>query len=151
MSKVSSNQEILEFAIAKEAEAHHFYMALAGRVDNRGMGKVLEDLAEEELEHKRKLELEIMKLGKTVPTELQAGRASKDYILADDAVVLDMDYKDVLLLAMEKEDAAFRIYVNLVGTIGDEQSREVLLALAQEEVGHKLRFEAEYNALLKEA
>ena len=151
MSKVGSNQEILEFAIAKEAEAHHFYMALAGRVDNRGMGKVLEDLAEEELEHKRKLELEIMKLGKTVPTELQAGRASKDYILADDAVVLDMDYKDVLLLAMEKEDAAFRIYVNLVGTIGDEQSREVLLALAQEEVGHKLRFEAEYNALLKEA
>ena len=151
MSKVSSNEEILEFAIAKEAEAHHFYMALAGRVDNRGMGKVLEDLAEEELEHKRKLELEIMKLGKTVPTELQAGRPSKDYILADDAVVLDMDYKDVLLLAMEKEDAAFRIYVNLVGTIGDEQSREVLLALAQEEVRHKLRFEAEYDAMLKEA
>ena len=151
MSKVNSNQEILEFAIAKEAEAHHFYLALAGRVDNRGMGKVLEELAEEELEHKRKLELEMMKLGKTASTELRAGRPSGDYILADDEVVLDMDYKDVLLLAMEKEDAAFRIYVNLVGTIGDEQSREVLLALAQEEVRHKLRFEAEYDAMLKEA
>jgi rubrerythrin len=151
MSKVNSNLEILEFAIAREAEAHHFYLALAGRVDNRGMGKVLEELAEEELEHKRKLELEIMKLGKTVSTEVQPGRPSGDYILADDAVVLDMDYKDVLLLAMEKEDAAFRIYVNLVGTIGDEQSREVLLALAQEEVRHKLRFEAEYDAMLKEA
>ncbi len=151
MSKVSSNLEILEFAIAKEAEAHHFYMALAGRVDNRGMGKVLEDLAEEELEHKRKLELEIMKLGKTVPTELQGGRPSKDYILADEGAVIDMDYKDVLLLAMEKEEAAFRIYVNLIGTIEDEQSQEVLMALAQEEVRHKLRFEAEYDAMLKEA
>jgi len=151
MSKVNSNEEILEFAIAREVEAYHFYLALAGRVDNRGMGKVLEELAEEELEHKRKLELEIMKLGKTVSTEVQPGRSSGDYILADDAVVLDMDYKDVLLLAMEKEDAAFRIYVNLVGTIGDEQSREVLLALAQEEVRHKLRFEAEYDAMLKEA
>ena len=151
MSKVNSNEEILEFAIAREAEAYHFYLALAGRVDNRGMGKVLEELAEEELEHKRKLELEITKLGKTVSTAVQPGRPSTDYILADDAVVLDMDYKDVLLLAMEKEDAAFRIYVNLVGTIGDEQSREVLLALAQEEVRHKLRFEAEYDAMLKEA
>jgi rubrerythrin len=151
MSKVNSNEEILEFAIAREAEAHHFYLALAGRVDNRGMGKVLEELAEEELEHKRKLELEIMKLGKTVSTEVQPGRPSGGYILADDTAVLEMDYKDVLLLAMEKEDAAFRIYVNLVGTIGDEQSREVLLALAQEEVRHKLRFEAEYDAMLKEA
>lgn len=151
MSKANSNQEILEFAIAREVEAYHFYLALAGRVDNRGMEKVLEELAEEELEHKRKLELEIMKLGKTVSTEVQPGRPSTDYILADDTAVLEMDYKDVLLLAMEKEDAAFRIYVNLVGTIGDEQSREVLLALAQEEVRHKLRFEAEYNAMLKEA
>ena len=92
-----------------------------------------------------------VKLGKTASTELRAGRPSGDYILADDEVVLDMDYKDVLLLAMEKEDAAFRIYVNLVGTIGDEQSQEVLLALAQEEVRHKLRFEAEYDAMLKEA
>ena len=151
MSKVSSTMEVLEFAIAKEAEAYHFYMALADRVDNRGMTRVLEEMAEEELEHKRKLELEIMKLGRAVSTENKEGRPAKDYILADKSVVLDMDYKDVLLLAIEKEDSAFRIYVNLVGTIEDEQSQEVLLSLAQEEVGHKLRFQAEYDALLKEA
>ena len=151
MSKVSSTMEILEFAIAKETEAYHFYLALAGRVDNRGMTRVLEEMAKEELEHKRKLELEIMKLGKTVSTKKKKGRPIEDYILADKSVVLDMNYKDVLLLAIEKEDAAFRIYVNLAGTIADEQSQEVLLSLAQEEVGHKLRFQAEYDALLKEA
>ena len=151
MSRVNSNEEILEFAIAREVEAYHFYLALAGRVDNRGTRRVFEELANEELEHKRKLELEIMKLGKTVLTEVQPGRPSNDYILADETAVLDVDYKDMLLLAMEKEDAAFRIYVNMVGTVEDEQSREVLLTIAQEEVRHKLRFEAEYDALLKEA
>lgn len=151
MSKVDSNEEILEFAIAKEVEAHHFYLALAGHVNDPRMRKVFEGLAEEELEHKAKLELEIMKLGKTISTELKPGRSADGYVLIDGAAVLDMDYKDALLLAMEKEDGAFRIYVNLAGTVEDEQSQEVLLGLAQQEVKHKLRFEAEYDALLKKA
>jgi rubrerythrin len=50
---------------------------------------------------------------------------------------------------MEKEEAAFRTYVNLAGSIKDEKSREVLFELAQEEVKHKLRFQTEYDILLK--
>ena len=49
----------------------------------------------------------------------------------------------------EKEEAAFRTYVHLVANVHDEESREVLLALAEEEVKHKLRFETEYNELFK--
>lgn len=150
MSKVDSNQQALEFAIAKEVEAYHFYLALADRVEDPKMRKVFEGLADEEVEHKAKLELEVMKLGRTVATEQTPGRSSDEYILADRALLLDMDYRDMLLLAMEKEDAAFRIYVTLAGSVSDEESREMLLALAQEEVKHKLRFEAEYDALLKQ-
>jgi rubrerythrin len=151
MNKVNSNQRALEFAIAKEVEAHHFYLALADRVEDPKMRKVLENLAEEELEHKAKLDLEVMKLGRTVSTEQRPGRSSDEYILSDRATLIDMDYKDMLLLAIEKEDAAFRIYVNLAGNTQDEESQEILLALAQEEVRHKLRFEAEYDALLKQS
>jgi rubrerythrin len=151
MSKVNSDGEILEFAIAREVEAYHFYLALAERVDNPKIRKVFEDLAGEELEHKAKLELEIMKLGKSVSTEQRPGRSSEGYILSGDASQLDMDYTDMLLLGMEKEDAAFRIYVNLVASVDDEESQELLLALAQEEVKHKLRFESEYEALQKKA
>ncbi|UCC97860.1 MAG: ferritin family protein [Phycisphaerales bacterium] len=151
MSKVNSNEEILEFSIAKEVEAYHFYMALAGRVDDPKIRQVFEDFADEELEHKAKLELEITKLGKTVSTELKPGRSGDGYVLIDGAAVLNMDYRDALLLAIQKEEAAFRIYVNLIGTVEDVQSHEVLLELAQQEVKHKLRFEAEYDALLKEA
>jgi rubrerythrin len=60
-----------------------------------------------------------------------------------------MDYKDILMLGIEKEDAAFRTYVDIIAQVRNEQTREVLLALAQEEVKHKLRFETEYDMLLK--
>lgn len=149
MSKVDSDMEILEFAISKEVEAHHLYLALARHTDNPRIQEVLENLAEEELEHKERLQLEIMKLGRTVTVEHKPPRPDSDYIFSDSQSPLDMDYKDLLLLAMEKEEAAFRIYVKLAANIHEEESQELLLALAEEEVKHKLRFETEYNELFK--
>ncbi|MHC4575061.1 MAG: ferritin family protein [Planctomycetota bacterium] len=151
MATVSPNEDLLEFAIAREVEAYHFYMALAKRVDSEQMRAVFEDLAKEELEHKAKLELEVMKTGRVVPSAERVAIPEHEYIVSDADSLLDMDYKDMLLLGMEKEEAAFRTYVNLVPTVRDEESREVLFALAQEEVKHKLRFETEYNMLLKES
>jgi rubrerythrin len=150
MGNVDSIVEILEYAISREVEAYYFCMALAGRVDTQRMRQVFEDMAAEELEHKAKLELEMIKMGKTLPEQqLPAGRPESDYIMSDSDSLLDMDYTDMLLLGMEKEEAAFRLYVNLIPNAQDEESREVLLALAQEEVRHKLRFETEYDILHK--
>ena len=147
--KVDSEQEILEFAISREVEAYHFYQVLAGRVDSPQIRKVFEDLAEEELEHKAKLELEVTKAGRTLAVELGPARPESDYIISNDPAQLDADYKDMLLLGMEKEEASFRTYVTLLASVHDEGSRETLLALAEEEVKHKLRFETEYDMLLK--
>jgi rubrerythrin len=151
MERVNSDAEILEFAVSKEIEAYHFFLALARRVDRRDIREMLENLAIEELEHKKRLEMEIMKLGRTVTSAPGAVRPDSDYILSDSDMPLDMDDRDVLLLAMEKEEASFRIYVNMVTNVHDEESREMLLVLAEEEVRHKLRFEAEYNELLSGA
>ncbi len=52
-------------------------------------------------------------------------------------------------MSKEKEQASFRTYVNLVATARDEAVRELLLALAEEEVRHKLRFKTEYDLLVK--
>jgi rubrerythrin len=148
MDKLNTDQEILEFAISREVEAYHFFLALAGRVIDPKMRQVFEDLAAEELEHKAKLELEIIKTGTTLPDrQMPPGRPESDYIMSDGDLPLDIDYADMLLLGIEKEDAAFRMFVGLIPNVQDEQSREVLLALAQEEVKHKLRFETEYNML----
>jgi len=149
MVEVGSDDEILEFAIAREIEANRFYLSLAERVADPEMRRIFEDLAGEELEHKEKLELEFIKTGKVLPSSERVTIPEHEYIISDSPSELDMDYKDLLLLGMEKEEASFRTYVGLVGQSQDEQSREVLLALAEEEVKHKLRFETEYDMLLR--
>jgi len=151
MAQDGPDNEVLELAISREVEAYHFYMALSEKVDSPEMRKVFEDFAEEELDHKAKLELEVMKTGQTVPVERELPGPSGNYIISNTDSQLDMDYKDILMLAMEKEEASFRTYVNLIPTVHDEQSREVLLAIAEEEVKHKLRFEIEYDMLLKKS
>ncbi len=149
MAEPQYDDEILQLAIEKEIEAYNFYLALAGRVADQRIRVVFEELAKEELEHKAKLELEVIKTGKMIPVEQNPSRPDKTYIISNDPSPLDMDYKDILLLAMEKEEAAFRTYVHLAGSVHDKKSQEVLLALAQEEVKHKIRFQNEYDILLK--
>jgi rubrerythrin len=149
VEKATPDSEILEFAIARELEAHNFFMALAKRVGSREIAKVFEDLAGEELEHKTKLELEYIKTGRTLSRRQAVVSSDHAYVISRADAALDMDYKDVLLLGIEKEEASFRTYVNLIPNVSDEESREVLLGLAQEEVKHKLRFESEYELLLK--
>lgn len=149
MTREDSYKEILEFAISKETESYHFYMALARHVDTEKMRQAFEELAREELDHKAKLELEIIKTGRSVATRREPAGPDSDYIVSDRQFPLDIDYKDLLLLAMEKEEASFRTYVDLVATAEDEATRELLLALAEEEVRHKLRFRNEYDLLLK--
>ncbi len=147
MAEYESDNEILEFAISREIESFQFYTALAERMEKPETQKIIEELAKEELEHKANLELEIIKTGQTVAT------ASQD-LTADDYHIegefqFDIGMEQLLQMAIEKEKAAFKLYVDLVGKVHDENSRETLLALAQEEVKHKMRFEYVYDVLLK--
>ena len=56
-----------------------------------------------------------------------------------------MKLVDVLAFAMKKEKTAYTLYSNLASIAQDEQLRDTLLKLAQEEANHKLRFELEYD------
>ncbi|MBN2456515.1 MAG: ferritin family protein [Sedimentisphaerales bacterium] len=149
MAEAGPDNEIWELAIHREVEAYDFYMTLAQRIDNPEMQKIFKDLANEELEHKAKLELEILKTGRTLPLEQQFPNSTTYYRSGNIDSQLKMDYKDLLLLAIQKEEASFRTYINLLSNVYDQASRDVLLAIAEEEVKHKLRFEIEYDMLLK--
>ena len=151
VEEVGPDNEILEFAIAREMEAYRFFMALARRAASPQMRKVFEELAQEELEHKEKLELEIMKTGQTVPATSKFNNPEREYVIPENQLQPDMDYKDMLLLGIKKEEESFRIYIDLLQRVQDKESREILLALAEEEVKHKLRFETEYDLSLKKS
>ena len=149
MDKFESVDDILEFAIAGEAAANQFYMELAGKMENPEMAKIFEDFAKEELGHKAKLEA--VKQDKTLePTEEVANLKIADY-LVDVEPQPDMDYRGALVLAMKKEKAAYRLYLDLAAVAEAEELTNIFLYIAQEEAKHKLRFEIEYDeVVLKE-
>ncbi|MBW1792783.1 MAG: rubrerythrin, partial [Deltaproteobacteria bacterium] len=98
-------------------------------------------------EHKAKLELEVIKRGRVVSeAESLVDINIADY-KADAGDYSGMDYAELLVLAIRKEDAAFRLYVALAGMAVDMESQEVLMALAQEEARHKMLFEMEYDEM----
>jgi rubrerythrin len=143
MEHFESAEEVLDFAIERETESQDFYMKLAERMENPKMREVFEKFAAEELGHKMKLEAvkhgeillgqkEIMSLG------------IADYVV-DVEPQPDMDYTEALVLAMKKEKAAYRLYLDLAAVAIDEELTDMFLSLAQEEAKHKLRFEIEYD------
>ena len=148
MDEYGNDAEILELAIAREEDANKFFLIMAARSERPEMRKVFEELAAEELEHKAKLELEMMKSGRVVKAKEQPEIKADDN--PETAIpTLDMDYKHMLLLGIQKEDSSFRLYVDLAARVSSEEAYETLVSLAEEEVKHKMRFEMEYENLLK--
>ena len=148
METFETYEAIVQFGILKERQANRFYLAMAQRVADDRISKLFEELAAEELEHKARLELELMKVGRVVDTAPDTEEIDdSDYIISD-SPQLDMDFRDVLELAVAKEDAAFRLYIDMAAKAKNEESREAILAMAQEEVRHKMRFETERDKLL---
>jgi rubrerythrin len=149
MERFGSVAEILDFAIEREIEANKFYKELAGRMENPAMRDVFEGFAREELGHKAKLEA--IKEGEAaIEEEKVSGLGIADYVV-DVAARPDMSYADVLMLAMRKEKAAYRLYLDLAAVAEGEELTDTFLSLAQEEAKHKLRFEIEYDdVVLKE-
>ena len=149
MADLDSIEEVLEFAIAREIEAYELYMYIAQYVETSVMRKICEDFAAVELEHKARLELELMKAGKVVSGPGKAVLNIADYIEQAGSPI-DMNYKELLVFAIKKEETSVRLYSDLANAVGDEESREVLLALAEQEDQHRLRFEIEYNVVKSE-
>ena len=54
--KFNTIEEVLDFAIANEMEAHDFYVDLAKKMERPEMRRAFEEFANEELGHKVKLE-----------------------------------------------------------------------------------------------
>ena len=63
----------------------------------------------------------------------------------------NMNYQDILIIAMKREENSTKLYKDLAEKVSDEQIKKVLIRLSQEEAAHKLRFEKLYDeVILKE-
>ena len=146
--KLWSMNEVLDFAIAREIEASQFYTDLAAMMGNATMQQAFLDFAQEELGHKAKLEA--VRRGDYALSK--GDREVKGLGLADYLVESEpspeMTYAEALVLAMKKEKAAYRMYMDLAAAVKTEELVEMFRALAAEEAKHKLRFEIEYDEIV---
>jgi rubrerythrin len=144
MATFRSTDEVLEFAIEREEEAARFYRDQAARMQRPEMKQTFEDFAKEEMGHKERL-IGIRKGQVAMPHTERV----QDLKIADYQPKLnptpDMSYGEALVLAMQREKAAFKLYMDLAGMMQGTAVQPIFLALAQEEAKHKLRFEIEYD------
>ena len=151
MEDITTIGEILEFAIAREAEAVNFYMAMAERVNDPSVQEFFENLVSEEMEHKSRLELEMMKEGLVAETVGILPETTGGGVVVNPAQVKEhLTYAEALTIAVQKERRSFRLYVRLSGMVGDDEFREVLICLAEEEARHMAALEEQYNNATKE-
>lgn len=136
--------EILDFAIAREQEAHDFYQKLADQMDREEMNRIFRKFASEELKHK--IKIEALKTGRF---SWPQGQTVQDLRISDQveeiAPETAVDFQKALILALKREQASFKLYTALAETALDEQVRQTFSGLAQEEAKHKLRLEIEYD------
>lgn len=144
MKQVACVEELLDLAIGREQAAADFYSELADTVSKPWIAQELKKFAQEELGHKNKLQE--IKAGKQLAP---ASGKIQDLKIAEvkEQVKIgpDMDYGQVLIVAMKREKAAFKLYSDLAASTDDAKLRETFELLAQEEAKHKLRFEIEYD------
>lgn len=144
--KLDTMDKILEFAIAKEEDAHGFYMDLARRMDKPHIRAIFEEFAQEELGHREKL-LGIRSGRLPMPSPQAVQDLKIGDFLSDVTMSRDTGYQDALILAMKAEKAAFMLYSNLADVAPSPETKNLLLTLAQEEARHKLRLEIEYDTI----
>ena len=144
MNEFKTIDDLLDFAIKEEEDAAAFYLEWSRKMETDWMRKIFEEFASEEARHKAKL-LQIRKGGRMEPSrEKVMDLKLSDYLVDAEKDGVN-DYESALVFAMKKEKAAFRMYSDMAAAVEDDELKRTLLALAQEEAKHKLRFEVEYD------
>ena len=145
MSRFNTIEEILDFAIKQEIKSYSFYLELADFVEQPEMAKVLTDLALEELKHKAKLEA--VRAGQIIMDEEEVNNLGIAESVNDIEPDAKMDYLEMLVVGMKREEQARQLYTNLASISLNQQNKDIFTQLAYEEAGHKLRFEIEYELM----
>ncbi len=144
MKEFDNIDEILAFAIEQEQKAVDFYTGLAREAHSDEMKRVFLEFAGEEIRHKKRLTT-IREQGVfTMPNEKGADLKIADYTV-EVKTGGKLSYEEALVLAMKREKAAFKLYMNLSERAPNKELKEIFESLAMEESRHKLRFEVEYD------
>ena len=140
--KEMSPAEVLDFAMGMEKGLAEFYVLAARRCEDKAVADLLKKLAGFEEKHQQTL-LELYQTLKGAaenrqsyegPSVMEGGFDPIDFMEKNRPLMETT--ADVLSLSMMLESQGFDLYVRLAGYVDDEESRAVLLGIADDEKAH---------------
>jgi len=142
-------KDAIKIAIKEEIKAYNLYMETSEKVSGSGTKKMLEELAEMEKGHRKLLQgiIENQKpdvLGNNIPRE-SPGIAD---FLVDVELAKHSSVQDVMIFAMKAEEKAFNFYTELKAQFSGTELENLFNNLAEEEKGHKIKLENEYDEFI---
>ncbi len=93
------------------------------------------------------LKLEAVKAGKITLDREEVGDLDIDDTLEDVKSHTRMDYPELLVYAIKKENSSHRLYATMASIFSEPELKDIFLKLALEEANHKRRFEIEYDSV----
>ena len=144
-------QQILKTAVLREIDAFTLYSNAAESVAAAPAKLVLQDLAAQEVGHRRRLEALLQGRVFRVLSKTQEKKVVDlkitDY-LVEEPLGSDADLQNVLIVAGKRENSSHDLYRSLAQVAEDEDSQKLFAFLADEEMMHKNRVETLYEELI---
>ena len=141
-----SFEEVIEYAMSKELKAFGLYQKMSEKVKNGSSKAMFAELAKQEKIHYALLENAVKegtqeKLGKKIPKE----SLGITEILVASHLDENATSQQALIFAMKEEEKAVKLYTYLKSVHEGTESEELFARLVNEETGHKVRLEQEYE------
>jgi len=146
-----SFEEVLTYAIEKEKEAAAFYDEISIQEKYSGTKEMFAGFANEERKHKKMLEGILSDKGKIAEYKFEwIPDLKRSNYLVDAEYEKGMHYKDILRIAMKREEKALEFYNDVARKNKNEEHVKIFKILAQEEAKHKLGLEKLYDSYMAE-
>ena len=144
-------EKALKLAVSMEEQSIQLYSSAQDKAVNPGSRTFLKELVAEEERHRSNLlqamedpeKIEELGTLDTVIQDLKIVDTLEDATLSPDA-----GYQDILIYAAKREKEAHDLYMEMAKKYGQSQIGKMFAGLAQEELRHKYRLEAEYDDII---
>ncbi|MCF7975990.1 MAG: ferritin family protein [Phycisphaerae bacterium] len=143
--KFETFDQVVDYAIDREIQARLFYLHLAHLSEDPELRALLEVFANEELAHQKKLAKVKQRQFKMLDGDMPAFDLGIADAAPEVAPYPDMSVSEALVLAMNKEKTAYRLYLELSQGTDNPELKTLFEGLANEEANHKVRMEIEFD------
>ncbi len=147
MRNFETIEDIIYFAIESEIQSVEFYNRLSEAAPEGDTKLLFLRLMEEEKGHIVRLQYLLDHQFENGFPGLSHSFSESDY-LPHIIPSPDVDVAEGLIIAIQKEKAAIRLYTDLASEIKKHDLNQFFLLLASEEEKHYMKFENEHNAML---